>query len=442
MGERSGLSGRFWRMCSAVGISSVGDGLFQIALPLLALQYTRSAIAISVVLIAGRAPALLVGLPTGALADRLNRRRLIVAIEIVRFVALGLFGVSLVLRHGSLAAIYATAFVMGGLNVAFDVVCGASLPSIVRPDQLVRANAHLLNAENTSENLIGQALGGAALAAGRSIPFLADAATFVASAALLSGAVPDNETRTSGSTAWHDLVEGLAWFVRQPVLRLMTAVVATFAFCQSIVFGVLALYGKQELHLTSTAYGLMLALSSAGLVLGAMLAPRLHDRLGSVPTLIAAGVLAAASYPVLAATHSVFVATAALFVETAMVIMGQTASRSLRQILTPAEMQGRATSAFACTITACPLVGALLGGVLVTLQGLRGAFLTAGLIQIVVLALMGPRLLGHIRRIQATVVVDLSDGAQEPAPVAEAAGAVAPCDGHSASVGPTTAALH
>lgn len=409
MRERSGLSGRFWRMCSAVGISSVGDGLFQIALPLLALQYTRSAIAISVVLIAGRAPALLVGLPTGALADRLNRRPLIVAIEIIRFVALGLFALALAIGQGSLPAIYLTAFVMGGLNVAFDVVCGASLPSIVRPEQLVRANAHLLNAENTSENLIGQALGGVALAAGRGVPFLADAATFVASAALLSGAVPNNDARTSESTAWHDLLEGLRWFVRQPVLLLMTAVVATFAFCQSMVFGVLALYGKQELHLTATAYGLMLALSSAGLVLGALLAPWLHDRLGSVPTLIAAGVLAAASYPVLAVTHSVFVATAALLVETAMVIMGQTASRSLRQLLTPAEMQGRAASAFGCTITACPLVGALLGGVLVSLQGLRGAFLTAGLIQVAILAVLGPRLLGHVKRLEGTVVVDLSD---------------------------------
>lgn len=409
MRERSGLSGRFWRMCSAVGISSVGDGLFQIALPLLALQYTRSAVAISVVLIAGRAPALLVGLPTGALADRLNRRPLIVAIEVIRFAALGLFGLALAFGHGSLPAIYLTAFVMGGLNVAFDVVCGASLPSIVRPEQLVRANAHLLNAENTSENLIGQALGGAALAAGRAVPFLGDAATFVASAALLSGAVPDNDARTSESTAWHDLLEGLRWFVKQPVLLLMTAVVATFAFCQSMVFGVLALYGKEELHLSSTAYGLMLALSSAGLVLGAMLAPRLHDRVGSVPTLIAAGVLAAASYPVLAVTHSVFVATAALLVETAMVIMGQTASRSLRQLLTPAEMQGRAASAFGCTITACPLVGALLGGVLVSLQGLRGAFLTAGLIQLAILAVLGPRLLGHVKRLEGTVVVDLSE---------------------------------
>lgn len=408
MRQGTGLGNRFWRMFSAVGISSVGDGMFQVALPLLALQYTRSAIAISCVMVAGRAPALLMGLPVGTLADRLNRRPLIVTIEIVRFLALGAFGVSIVFHDGSLTTIYLTAFVMGGLNVAFDVVSGASLPSIVSSHQLVRANAHLLNAEATSENLVGQALGGAALAAGRSIPFLADAATFVASAGLLRGALPDNEKSRSASSAWQDLLEGLRWFIRHPVLRLMTAIVASFALCQSIVFSVLALYGKQELHLSSADYGLVLALSSSGLLLGGAIAPRLHDRLGTGGTLITAGLLTAAAYPVLAATHSAFVATGALLVETAMVIVGQTASRSLRQLLTPESMQGRSASAFGCTIAACPLIGALMGGLLVNSEGLRGAFLTAGLLQIAVVAALGHRLLIHIRNLDSSAI-DLTE---------------------------------
>jgi MFS family permease len=397
MQEKTALGTRFWRLWTAIAASSLGDGIFTVALPLLALRITRSPLAISGILIASRIPVVLAALPVGTLADRVNRRRLIVAIEMTRFVLLGAFGVLILLGRVNLALIYLTAFVMGGLNIAFDVVGSASLPAMVERDNLVRANAHLLNAEMTAENLVGQALGGAAFAVARSLPFIADAASLAASAALLNGAIADSKPAVAGSSAWQDLREGLRWFLGHSLLRQLTIVIASLAFCQGIVLGLLAIYARQQLHLSGTGYGLLLAVAGIGTVIGGLTASRLYDRLGSGPTILVAAVIFGSAYPILAFTHSAVVAAGALLAQEAFVIIGNTASRSLRQRVVPAEIQGRAASANFMIVLSCVPLGALLGGLVAGAFGLRTTFMTAAILQAALLAAAGPRLLARIR---------------------------------------------
>lgn len=425
------LGRRFWRLWSAIAASSLGDGIFSVALPLLALRFTRSPIAISFVVIAGQVPVVISALPIGTLADRLNRHRLIVLIEVLRFLVLGLFGLLILLGRGSLAAIYFAAFLLGGLNIAFDVVANACVPSMVHHDDLVKANAHLVNAEMTAENLIGQAVGGVAMALSRSLPFLADAAMLAGSAVVLNGAVPDNEGSREGSSAWKDLTDGLRWFIGNPLVRLLTALIASLAFCQGMVLGLLALYSKERLHLGNGGFGLLLAVASIGTVLGGLAARRIHDRLGSGPTILVAGILFGSAYPVLAVTHSSLVAAGALLVQEASVIVGNIASRSLRQRTVPADMQGRAASANSVVILSCIPLGGLLGGLVASASGLSAAFITAAVLQFGLLAIIGPRLMARIRaarvasriaairdRLGSGVVVDLTQSASGPVPAA------------------------
>lgn len=391
------LGRRFWRLWTAIAASSLGDGIFSVALPLLALQFTRNPLAISCLVVAGQVPVVVAALPFGTLADRLNRRRLIVAIEVARFVLLGAFGMVIVLKRDNLATIYCAAFLLGGLNIAFDVVGNACVPSMVRQEDLVRANAHLVNAEMTAENLIGQAVGGAAMAISRSLPFVADAVALAGSAAILTGAVPDNERAGDESSAWTDLCQGLRWFVANPLVRLLTSLVASLAFCQGMVLGLLALYARENLHLGSTGYGLLLAVASIGTVVGGIAARRIHDRLGSGTTILTAGVLFGSAYPILALTHSALVAAVALLFQEAAVIVGNIASRSLRQRVVPLEMQGRAASANSVVILSCIPLGSLLGGLVAGAAGVSAAFMTAALLQFALLGLIGPRLLTRIR---------------------------------------------
>lgn len=420
MQHKRRLGSCFWRLWAAVGISSVGDGMVLVALPLLALRYTSNPVAISGVMVSGRLPALAAALPVGALADRINRRTMILAIEVMRFVVLAALGAVLAVGEGTLALLYVAALLLGAFDIAFDVVCGACLPSMVKHDRLVTANSHLMNAEQTSANLVGPALGGMALAVSRALPFLADAVGFAASAVLLRKAIPDNQPAPTEMSGWGSLTHGLRWYLGHPVLRLTAAMVATYAFAQAMVLGVLALYARDRLHLSSGGYGILLAVASLGVLLGSAIAPRLHDRLGAGPTITLMGLLVALLYPVLAVTGSVLVAGAALLAQDALVLTGNVASQSLRQRLVPAQMQGRATSAYLTIVLSAVPLGALAGGLLVGGMGLRTTFFLAAAVQLGVVAVAGPRLMARLRTVATPagaparpVVVDVRDRVTE-----------------------------
>lgn len=387
------LGARYWRLWGGVVTSSLGTGILIVAFPLLALQFTHNPLAISGVLVAAQAPALITALPFGTLADRLNRRRLIIAIQLFRFAVLGAFGVAIIAHRDSLLLIYLTTFLLGGMTVAFDVVANAALPSIVDQENLVRANAHLLNAELTSENLLGQALGGAALAVTQSLPFLAEAGSLIVSAALLDKAVPNRSPEPSESAAWQDLRDGLRWFLGHSFFRLQVAIMGCLAFGQGMVLGLLALYARYNLHLSNAGYGLLLALATAGTVLGGIWIARVDDRVDSSVTMVLAAIVMAAGYPILAVTHSAIVACGALIAEEAGVIIASTASRSLRQRLAAPEMQGRAASANTMVLMSSLPLGALAGGLIGRATSVSTTFLCTAALELAFLAFAGPRLI-------------------------------------------------
>lgn len=399
----------FRRLWLATGVSSVGDGMVLVAFPLLALTLTRDPVVIAALVAAGQAPALLVALPAGVMADRHNRRSLILTVEVARFAVLAVFGACVLAGVDSLPVIFTAAFLLGALSVSFEVLSGACLPDMVDQDQLVAANTKLMTALLAGREMIGQALGGAVFALSSSIPFLADALSFVGSAALLRSAVADKEPAPAEHSAWADLRAGLRWFSRQPVLRLLAAIIATLAFCQAAVFGVMVLYATTRLHLHGAGYGLLLAAAATGTLVASPLAPRLHRRIGSGPCIIGAAVVAGIAYPVLAVTHSAVVAGAMLMVEALSVVVGNAASRSVRQSMVPAEMQGRAAAAYQTLILVSLPLGALAGGLATSAIGIPDAFAAAGGFQLLVIAALGPRLAARM-----VPVVDLRSKGAEP----------------------------
>lgn len=399
MHYRKSLGRQFWQLWAAVAASSLGDGVFSVALPLLGLQFTRNPLSISGIFLATRIPAVLASLPFGTLADRINRRKLMVAVESARFILLAAFTLLTVIHRDNLALIYAVAFLSGGLNVAFDVVGAAAIPAMVSERDLVRANAHLLNAEMTAENLVGQAIGGAAFALSRSVPFLANAVTLGASAALLTGAVPDAAPAATGTSARRDLIDGMRWFIGNSLVRQLTFVIASLAFCQGMVFGLLALYARERLGLTDTGFGLLLAVASVGTLIGGVTASSLYESLGFAKTLFFSALIFGAAYPILGLTRSPLVAGAALLAQEGAVILGNTATRSLRQQVTPMAMQGRAASANTIIVLSFVPLGGLLGGAIADSRGLVDAFVAAGVIQLLLLLVTGPRLYSLVRRL-------------------------------------------
>jgi MFS family permease len=352
---------------------------------------TKSPVLVAGVTVAGQLPWLVFSLPAGAIADRVDRRRLVVQLELVRAAALGAFAVAVITDHRSLVALYATAFVIGACETAFWAATSACLPTIVGTETLPRANGYLLAAETSGEQFAGPALGGVVYNWQASAPFIGDALSFVASAILLIRVIPSSAGHRGDGSLLADVRFGLRWFAGNRLLRLLAAIIASFAFCQGIVLAVLVLYGLRILHLDKPGYGLFLAVGAVGNVVGGLLAGRIHARLGARWSIMAAGLVAAAGYVVLSRTSSVVVAAAGVAVQALAVSVGNVATLSLRQTVIPSELLGRVNNVFRMCVWGMLPLGGLVGGVLVSQFGLHTTFLIAGLVQVAVLILVSRR---------------------------------------------------
>ncbi|MGW0811422.1 MFS transporter, partial [Nonomuraea sp. NPDC002799] len=177
----------YHRLVSAAGVSAVGDGLRFAALPLLAAALLPDAFQVSVVTAATTVPWLLFGLPAGAYADRFERRRLMVLADLLRAGTLVAATGLLALGWLTFWPLVAVAFLLGVGEVLFDCASFALLPSVVAAERLEAANGRLFAVQTTGRDLVGHVLGGVLFAAGRAVPLLLDALSFLASAALLRG---------------------------------------------------------------------------------------------------------------------------------------------------------------------------------------------------------------------------------------------------------------
>lgn len=377
----------FRSLLSASAISSFGDGLVSVAFPLLAVVLTHSPLLVSGLLVAGRLPWLLVSLPAGVAVDRLNRRRLVVVVEIVRGALVAVVALGAATHHLVIAELYLASFCEGAGETIVSSATSGLLPSIVEPDGLNRANGFLGAATTGGENFAGPAAGGVIYGLARFVPFLADALSYVGSAALLRSAIPaplpDRDESAPRPGWWSDIGAGLSHLRGSKSLRSLTAALASFAFCQAMVVAVLVLYATRDLHLSSTGYGILLAVAALGDVAGSLLASRVVGRVGPYVTLVAAGVLAAGAYLLLGSMTALVVAGAALVIEAAASSAGIVTTRSLRQTLIPRERFGLVNNAIRSCVTGSIPLGALLGGLLGAVIGLREGFEVAGALQLV-----------------------------------------------------------
>ena len=164
MARKASLGGPFWHLFTASAVSALGDGLVIVGFPLTGVTLTTNPLLIAGVAVAGRVPAFLFSIPVGALADRVDRRNMMVAVNWIRALILAFFSVAVVEGHDSLAALYITVFLLGAGAMAFDVAAQACLPAMVPPADLPRANGYLFTAEVSGEQVAGPGLAGLAFA--------------------------------------------------------------------------------------------------------------------------------------------------------------------------------------------------------------------------------------------------------------------------------------
>ncbi|MEV4808146.1 MFS transporter [Nonomuraea sp. NPDC049421] len=366
--------------------SQLGAQVSAVAIPLLAVVTLHaSPLQLGLVTASGTVAFALIGLPAGAWLDRVRRRPVLVAADLVRAALLVTIPVAALLGTLSIAQLVLVSLLTGVARVFFDVGYQSYLPSVAGPD-LLKGNA-AMETIRAGGQLAGPGLGGwATTLVGAANVVLVQAAAFVVSAgSLLAIAVrePAVPPPGAGSGMAGQIREGLAFVARTRVLR---ALLVTSA-AGNLSFGVASAAGfvfmVRTLGLPPAALGAVLALGSVTVMLGAALTPLLARRYGSARIVwLCLAVTGPAGLLTPLATPGWGVAL--LVLGTAAGELGQIVyaitSVTLRQRLCPDRLLGRVNATMRCFVTGIFPAGALLGGVLAEAAGVRAALWTAAVI--------------------------------------------------------------
>jgi MFS family permease len=380
------LGPRFRRLWVAAAISNLGNGVLYASLPLLAQTLTSSPTAISIVTSATALPSLLVALHAGAIVDRADRRRVMVAMDLTRFAVLLAFSVLVVGDVVPLAVLYVTAFLLGAGDVMFDGAARSVLPAIVPPERLDAANGRLAAATDTMDELLGPPLGVGLFALAAWAPFVFDAATFALSAVLLTTITGTfraaRKVRGPQPSFRREIGEGIRFVRDSRFLTVLASGTGLLALFSSANLAVLVLFVLETLDLPRAGYGYLLMTIAIGGVGGSLGVERLTRRWAPTTVLAASAASNGAAYLLMSVSNGPALATVATLVWGASVSAGMTVSIGLRQTRTPDELLGRVMSVFGVLVGAGGVVGALLGGVLADAAGLRAPYAVSGAVQL------------------------------------------------------------
>jgi MFS family permease len=353
-------------------LSDTGSTAGAIAYPLLILALTHSP---AIAGVAGSVTAvvqILLGLPGGALADRLDRRRTMIACDLIRAGVLAVLGVLVLLHEVDWLLVLAVAVVDRAGSVIFDPAANAALPGIVADQQLEEAWA-ATEARSYAASLAGPAIGGALYGLGRAIPFLGDALSYLVSAGTVSrirGRFRAEPT-TERTGLWREAAEGIRLVRRNPLLRavVIQAPLINFAFTGVIFTITLALRRNGT---SAGAIGLAQAGIMAGGLLGAIIAPKLQGRLRLSQLIVALAVSSTALFAVSALLLPSLLVAVPVAIALLLSPTGNAALFAALLRAAPEEMRGRVNSTVLLAATALAALAPLASGLLI--QHMSGRF--------------------------------------------------------------------
>ena len=404
---------RLWFLSRSASVA--GTMASAVALPLLAYGSSGSAALTAAVVGMEAVPYLLFGLFAGAAADRLRRRVMMVGADLG--CALLLFTVPLAQWLGVLAPwhILLVAFGLGCGFVWFDAAAWGAQVRLVGRSRLPEANSLMLSAEVVVSIAAPAGAGLLAAVVDPAAVLTVDALSYLVSAALILALRTDLDPagRGGGSTAPGALAgirEGLRYLWREPTIRTLSLTGFGLNLSAGGAFGLLAVHAREVLDMPvpDGRIGLFYTAAAVGALLAAWLLPRLGRRVGAGPT----SVLGYAGY--LVALLGLVVApsfVAALLLWAAWDLARTVANVNgitVRQQLTPDELQGRVNTTGRMIAWGGMPFGALLGGIVAETAGVPAAYLVLALPVAVALAVL---LTSPVRRLRIAALPAAADGA-------------------------------
>ncbi|WP_433282164.1 MFS transporter [Micromonospora sp. CA-244673] len=380
-------------------VSAVGSNVTAVALPLVAVAVLdATTFQVAVLTAAAWLPWLLAGLPAGAWVDRVRRRPMMIAADLVSAALFASVPLAALLDLLTVGQLLVVALGAGLARVFFETADQVYLPTLLRPEQVPEGNAKL-HATQTASYLVGPGLAGlVAQLAGAVTAVLLDAVSFLVSAACLSRirAVEHRPDRPAGSSSLRrEVADGLRFVVRDPYLRVLTVFGAASNIGLTGYQAVLVVFLVRSAELPAGLVGLLIGLASVGGLVGAALATGLARRLGSARALLVAGALTgppALLIPLAGPGGRVGWLVLGGALVSLGVAVGNVVKGSFRQTYTPHGLLGRVTVSMQLLNYGTIPLAALLAGALGAAWGPAGAIrvMTAWLALTPLILLAGP----------------------------------------------------
>jgi MFS family permease len=390
------LGSSYWRLWWASQISHIGDGIGMVAYPWLASAVTREPILLALVGAVQSLAWLLWSLPAGVVVDRVDRRKLVMGMDLLRggltmIAVAGIYfwggnllspselkGGAEVPTNWPLYFLFLiTSFLLGSATVFRDNSSVSLMPSIVRKDQYERANGRMWSAELVALNFVGPPVGSLLLGIAFILPIFFDAATFFLCAgliALIPGTFKAQHPSSEKSHWKTDLKEGIAWLRGHEFLWPLAIILAFVNILAGLPNATYILFAQEVLNTSPFEYALMLSGAALGGVIAGLMAHRIVKRFGTSRVIRMFFIVFPIGFAITAAAVHWGMVWIGIALGSFMGMLFNTVAVSLRQRLIPDQLLGRVNGVYRFVVFAGMPFGTLFGGILVSsLDGVNRA---------------------------------------------------------------------
>ena len=365
-----------WLLASS-WTSNLGDGISLAAGPLLVASLSQDAFLVALAATVQWLPPLLFGLVAGALTDRLDRRLIVLTVDLARAAVLTVLALAVATDRISIGAVLGALFVLATAEVFADNSSQTLLPMLVTRDDLAVANSRLQTGFITVNQLAGPPLGAALFTAGAAWALGAQAVVVALGAVLVSRVVlPAGGTtgETPRTRLRHDIAEGFRWVLGHAAVRTLVLTVTIFNVTFGAAWSVLVLYATEQLGLGEVGFGLVTTVSALGGLAGTAAYGWITRRM-SLGDLMRIGlVVETLTHLALALTASPWIALPVFFVFGAHAFVWGTTSITVRQRAVPQALQGRVGSVNQVGVFGGLVLGSGIGGVIAQHGGVTAPF--------------------------------------------------------------------